>query len=476
MEEKVNVFKEKRLSPKLAAAILWGMVIGITILYISLIFNHNIWTDEAFTLQLLEQNITGILEGTARDVHPPLYYLYAKLFALFSHRSLLIQKLAAIIPMTATLVIGATVIRKNWGNRVSFLFVLFLTCIPCSMEFAVQVRMYSLALFFVTVCGIFAYLAFMDGKKKNFFVFALTGVLAAYTHYFAFVSVIVITGLLFLAILIWKRERITKWIISALSMVICYLPWMPSFIRQVRNVEQGYWIPEITAETIWGYFTWTFDLELIPGAVLIFLLLLKGASTYNIIRIALHKRQIEIFALFCMLVPVCTTLFGVIASIYRTPIYRDQYIFPALGLLALFFAIAMRTANKGILILISLFFLFVGGVQYKECYHQEYNSTYVPQTEAFFSENLQEADYVLYNWEAFDFIYECYFPKEQLAYSEEFDFSRSFHVVWFLDTEGMPEIDTNVLGQNGLIMEHMGHYGIEHNEFEIYKIYRESLD
>lgn len=168
MEEKVNVFKEKRLSPKLAAAILWGMVIGITILYISLIFNHNIWTDEAFTLQLLEQNITGILEGTARDVHPPLYYLYAKLFALFSHRSLLIQKLAAIIPMTATLVIGATVVRKNWGNRVSFLFVLFLTCIPCSMEFAVQVRMYSLALFFVTVCGIFAYLAFTDGKKKNF--------------------------------------------------------------------------------------------------------------------------------------------------------------------------------------------------------------------------------------------------------------------------------------------------------------------
>lgn len=71
----MNVFKEKQLSPKLAAAILWGMVIGITILYISLIFNHNIWTDEAFTLQLLEQNITGILEGTARDVHPPLYYL-----------------------------------------------------------------------------------------------------------------------------------------------------------------------------------------------------------------------------------------------------------------------------------------------------------------------------------------------------------------------------------------------------------------
>ncbi len=468
----METFKENRMYKKMPAILIWGTVIGFTALYISLIFNHNIWTDEAFTLQLLRQNVGGIIEGTAKDVHPPLYYLYAKVFSLFTHNSLLVQKIAAIIPMTLTLIMGATVIRRNWGDRTAFFFLLFLTCIPCSMEFAVQVRMYSLALFLVTGCGIFACLAFMEGRKKDFFLFALTGVLAAYTHYFAFVSAIIITGLLLLAILFWKRERLTAWIISALSMIICYLPWMPFFIRQIKNVEQGYWIPEITPETIWGYFTWTFDLDLLPGTVFLFLIILKGASTFNTIKIALQKNPAEIFALFCMLVPAFTTLSGVIISVYRTPVYREQYVFPALGLLALFFGIAVGRAKKSILILVSLFFLLVGGLQYKECYIQEYKSTYVPQTEAFFEENLKQGDYIIYNWEAFDFIYECYFPEEQLAYLEEFDFSQDFNALWFLDTDWMPEIDSNVLNTNGLIMEHMGHYGIEHNEFEIYKIYK----
>ncbi|MDE7017706.1 MAG: glycosyltransferase family 39 protein, partial [Lachnospiraceae bacterium] len=196
---------------------IWGLVCFFTVLYISLLFNHNIWTDEAFTLQLLRGNVKEIIAGTAADVHPPLYYLYAKLFDVICGSSLIVQKIAAIIPMVATLVFIATVIRKHFGDMTSFLSLLFLSCIPCSMEFALQVRMYSLALFFVTVCAMYAYLAFLNGNKKEFLIFALSGVAAAYTHYFAFVSIIIITGMLLLAILIWRRERVVLWLISAVS-------------------------------------------------------------------------------------------------------------------------------------------------------------------------------------------------------------------------------------------------------------------
>ena len=457
---------------RLFTILIWGIVIGFTGLYISLIFNHNIWTDEAFTLQLLRENIGGMIDGTAKDVHPPLYYLYAKLFRGIFGESLLVQKVLVIIPMTATLVLGATIIRKDFGDRASVLYLLFLACIPCSMEFAVQVRMYSLALLCVTACGVYAYKAFVSGGKLAFVIFAVSGVAAAYTHYFAFVSVIIIAGLLFLAIILWKRERIAAWCISAVAMIVGYLPWMPCFIRQVTSVEQGYWIPEITGQTVWEYFLWTFDLELIPGMVFIFLILLKGASTYNTIEIAKNKNQTEIYALACMLVPTLTTILGVAVSAVKTPVYRDQYVFPALGLLALFFGIAMRKAKDVILILITLFLLFVGAVQYKECFRQEYRSTYVPQTEAFFEQNLSEDDFVIYNWDTFGFIYECYFPQERLVYLENFDFTQQFRTVWFLHTEWMPEVDPGVLEANGLIMEDMGHYGIEHNEFEIYKIYK----
>lgn len=450
----------------------WGLVVGFTILYVSLVFNYNVWTDEAFTIQLLKGNFKEIVEGTARDVHPPFYYFYLKVFTFIFGNSLWAMKIASIIPLTVTLVLGATVIRKRFGQTTAFLYTIFLACIPCSMEFSVQVRMYSLAIFLVTACGIFAYLAFEDGKKRDFFIFGLCGVLAAYTHYFAFMAVIIITGVFFLAILFWNRKRILPWIITAVGMIIGYLPWMPIFVKQITRVRSGYWIPEITPETIWGYFTWTFDLTTFPGMVFIFLIVLKAASTYNTVRIAQTKEKTEIFALICMLVPTLTMLMGVIISSYKAPIYREQYVFPALGLLSLFFAIAMRKAKKVFLVLISAFLLFVGAFQYKECHYQEYDSTLFPQTKEFFDNNLAPSDYIVYNYKTFDFIYECHFPEEQLVYLEDFDFSQDFNAVWFMHTwwtDG--NVDVQALAEMGLTVELMGRYGIEHNLFDLYMIY-----
>ena len=312
-------------------------------LYISLLFNHNIWTDEAFTLELLQENVKGIITGTAKDVHPPLYYLYAKIFYTVFGDALIVQKAAAIIPMTAVCVFGATIMRRKFGDMVSLLFLLFITCVPCSMEFAVQVRMYSLALLCVTVCGVYAYLAFAEGEKKDFAIMAVSGTAAAYTHYFAFVSVMIIMGILLLAIVIptaaerrdgtfgWRKGRLLLWCAAAAGMIIVYAPWMPFFIKQVTAVQKGYWIPEITADTVWKYFIWTFDLTIVPGVVFLFLVILKGASTYNTINIAKYQDEFDIYGLICMLVPTITMVLGVVISCIKTPIYRDQYVFPSLG-------------------------------------------------------------------------------------------------------------------------------------------------
>ncbi len=458
---------------RLYTILLWGIVAWFTILYMTLIFSHNIWTDEAFTIQLLRGNIHDIIEGTAKDVHPPLYYLYAKVFWELFHGSLIAQKIATILPMTGVLVIGATLIRKEFGNRTSLLFLLFMTCIPCTMEFSVQVRMYSIALLFVTLCGFYAYKAFFTGNWKDFLIFAWNGVLAAYTHYFAFVSIVVITGFLLIAILLWNRKRIAAWGISAVGMIVGYLPWMPYFIRQVTSVEQGYWIPEITAQTVWDYFVWTFNLELVPGMVFVFLILLKAVSLFNIVRIEKYKEKTDIFALICMLVPTFTMILGVVASVIKTPIYRDQYILPALGFLALFFGIALRKSKQWVIVSVSIFLLFVGAVQYKECFRQEYRSSYVEQTENFFAENLEEGDFIVYNWKVYGFIYECYFDAEQMSYLEDFDFSQDFHTVWFLHTQWEPEIPQEIIDAYGLVVEDMGTYGIEQNDFNIYKVYKQ---
>ena len=452
--------------------LIWGLIVFFTLLYISLLFNYNIWTDEAFTLQLVHGNLKEIILGTAEDVHPPLYYIYSKLFFDITGESLWIQKFITIIPQVGTYVLVATVFRKRFGDVATFISLIFFTCIPCTMEFSIQVRMYSMALFFVTLCGIYAYEAYAENKKFSWVWLSVGALGAAYTHYFAFVSVIAIVGILFLAIVFTKRELVKPWIISAVCMIIGYLPWMPFCYEQVTRVRENYWIPEITPEVIWSYFIWTFDLELVPGVVYGVIALLVIAGIIVLVRLARDREKEDFAAILGMIIPTVTAVIGIVISLSKSPIYRDQYVFPALMLLALFFGLAFRKTTWKILVPICAFFLFIGAVQYKECFRQEYRSTYVPQTMEFFEENLAEDDFILYNWPAFRFIYEHYFPAEQLVYVEDFDFSCDFNNVWFLNTKNNPQADPAKLEANGLSMDIIGLYGIEHNEFDLYMIYR----
>lgn len=467
MQQKINWVKEHIMD-----ILIWGLIAFFTLLYVSLLFNYNIWTDEAFTLQLVHGGLKEIIDGTARDVHPPLYYFYSKLFFDITNESLWVQKFITIIPQVGTYALIATVFRKRFGDVAAFLSLIFFTCIPCTMEFSVQVRMYSMALFFVTLCGIYAYEAYMDNKKLSW-VWVIVGALgAAYTHYFAFVSIIVVVGFLFLAILFTKRSLLKNWVIAAICMIVGYLPWAGSFYEQVTRVRESYWIPEITPEVIKGYFIWTFDLELVPGVVYGIMALLILAGIIMLVRLVRKRESADVAALLAMLVPTVTAVLGVVISLTKSPIYRDQYIFPSLMLLAIYFGLALRKVNWKFLFPICLFFLFVGAVQYKECFRQEYRSTYVPQTMEFFEENLAEDDYVIYNWKTFGFIYKNYFDEEQLVYIEDFDFSGDFNNVWFLNTKNNPQVDPADLEANGLSMDIIGLYGIEHNEFDLYMIYR----
>jgi hypothetical protein len=211
----------------------------------------------------------------------------------------------------------------------------------------------------------------------------------------------------------------------------------------------------------------------------VFVILFIAASHYNTILIYKNKDKQDVFALMCGLVPLVTVIVGVVASWLTNPIFYNRYAFPSFGLLALSFGITMRGAKKSLLVIIAAFLLLVGAVQYRENFRAEYHNTYTAQTVAFFQENLQENDYIVYNYELFDFIYECYWPAEQLVHIDRFDFSKDFRVVWLLNTapNGWMETESNAyniwqrLSDNSLYMDPvLGNWGIEHNPFSIFKI------
>lgn len=454
--------------------LLWVMFGGFALLYLSLCFNNNIWTDEAFTIDLLRnsENMKEAVHGTVIDVHPPLYYIICRLVTNIFGIKLLVLKTVSIVPMIMTMIFGAWFLDKRIGGRSAVMYVLLVGFLPCSMEYAIQVRMYSWAILFVTLCGIGAYEAYYRKKNVWWGLTILAGIGAAYTHYFALVAVAWIYGLLFLVFVFSDRKRLGRWLLAVALSVIGYGPWLSVLLRQFGNVTESYWISEITFQTVLEYFGVLFGTDL-PYMTILFCVLLVTGIILAVCRIRREKDATCVFALLCLAVLLGTAASGVLVSILMRPIFIARYLLPCIGLLSMFFAISLNHIDDKVYFVLLCFLVLTGAVVYERTYYVEYKSTYVPQTEAFFEENLGENDIISYNFKAFDFIYEYYWDREKLVYIEDVDFGGDYENIWVMFTHHNTPIPKEKLEDNGWSIQYMGNYGIEHDEFKIYRIYKQ---
>lgn len=456
--------------------VLWILIIAFGGVYLSLCFNNNIWTDEGFTIDLLRncRTFKDVCNFTAEDVHPPLYYLILKIFTDRFGIHLLLIKILSIVPMLLTMVLGAAVIRKEFGFRTALFFILILGTLPCTMEYAVQARMYTWAIFFVTLCGLEAYRTATRGKLIGWLGYLLGGVGAAYTHYFAFVAVLWIYGFLFLYLLIRRRKQLLKWLATALFSLVIYLPWLTKMSDQIKGVSGSYWIPGIDGKVLLNYFPWIVNTNLpyVTAVMAVIFVIALLLIAYQIGK----KKGLDgktTAALFGLLIPILVVTTGVVLSKLIRPIFIIRYIMPSIGLLCLFLAIAFSYLETKAWIAVGLFWAALGTVDYQQNYYSEYQATYTPQTEQFLREHVGENDLIVYNYYGYDFIYEYYIDRSQLVYIGDVDLSGDFDNLWFLDTPLNLEFTQEQLAEHGLVSVPMGQYGIEQNEFKIYQISRQ---
>jgi hypothetical protein len=239
-----------------------------------------------------------------------------------------------------------------------------------------------LASAFVFSCAVFAYKfwQFRDGKK-NVAGFVISGVFAAYTHYFAFVSICIIYGLLFIAILSTHKDLCKKWLLSVAASVVLYAPWLSSFVNQLKyKVNNEYWIEDITIHTIVSYVRSLFGASGIATYALFF------SVTYLVcfVWIMFSKEKKEtLLCICCLLVPVGTLAVGVLASIIVRPVFVIRYIIPSVPLLVAFMAIVLGKVNNKVLMSAILSVVLMGGISnYGVILYQEYTThNYLPIAE-----------------------------------------------------------------------------------------------
>lgn len=436
--------------------------------YISLIFNQNVWTDEAYTIELIRENtLRGIISSTANDVHPPLYYLMLKLFIIILGDSIPVYKFFSVVPMLLCFVLDATLIRRYWGEKTAVLFIFLINGVPCLLEYIIQIRMYSWAMLWVMWAGISAYGVYREQKISNQIQLIIASVCACYTHNYAMLSCVCI--FITLAAVMLKKTK--QWLVAGAIVSALYIPWLLVLYQQTVNRIGNYWIDDFSVRDIPGYIEFWFGSDIPYSAWMLGILSILGIvqCVMDILAGKEHGKEA-----LCMLgIPVFTTAIGIIVSVLITPFFIARYIIPCIGLWALFAAVSFGKCNRRFQIALAIFMILMYIGAYKTNYQTEYESAKTDELLEFMNENLEDNDCIVYNYEIYGFIYEIYFDSEQLVYLENMDFSQDYDNIWFFDSCVTPWLDNQTLADNGLEKEFIGRMGIEQNEFSLYKISRQ---
>jgi hypothetical protein len=183
----------------------------------------SLWTDELWSLQIVQQSVPAILRLLAVDIHPPLYFLMLHFWVklpLGGDLVLRMRLLSVVFALAATVAVDLLWARRlPAGARLWFLALW--TSSPCLLLYCRMARSYSLQLLVTTVAACALWRLMERPGRRASWTYAAALALVLYTHYIPG-SAMGAAGALLLA----KRRRWRDLFLCSGLTLLAYLPWL----------------------------------------------------------------------------------------------------------------------------------------------------------------------------------------------------------------------------------------------------------
>ena len=336
---------------------IWFLLIfaAATFLYLYNITFSDMWIDESFTHGLVKHSLGDITDLVKNDFHPPLYFYGLKIFVSLFGVSVLSIRLFSVLGVLSILMLGYVVGQRVFGQSGALYFCLLIISLPMLTAFSHEARMYTWGAFAVTGVYLYSVLFISSNKKNDLLCLMLFSLIAAYTHYYgllaAFWANIFVAGYLLI-----KKNR--SWQIHlgySFISAIFYIPWFFVSLNHIKKVEESFWVPAVTWDTILSCFTGPFAHKSWfpphwPLLIIIYSLTLWVIFRNYIVR----KDQQGIVLGLSLFIFSATIATAAIASIFSQPILYVRYIANIVVMLlippALFFTATKNKWIKGVVV------------------------------------------------------------------------------------------------------------------------------
>jgi len=252
-----HTFQNKKRSvviPVLVLIVLLG-----TFLRVYNIDSKELWYDEAFTANIIDQPYQEIFTLSKADFHPPLYYMVLKSWVGVWGDTEVSLRFPSVIFGVLTIAVAfylAQFITKD--NKKALWVALFIATNPFLIVYSKEARSYSLMAFLIVLTALVFFKALQDRKYLQL---SLLLPILFLTHYMT------IFGIVFYSV--WTFYRDKKFALYLIPLLVIIMIWIP-IIRNNTNTQGLQWISELS----WSR---------IPESVHAFVLGVSSSSTGSIL-------------------------------------------------------------------------------------------------------------------------------------------------------------------------------------------------
>ncbi len=220
---------------------------------------QSLWYDEGVTARVAQMGAGELARWTADDIQPPLYYLllggWLRLFHPWPGNIAYLMRFFSTGFGVLLVALLAALARRLWGRCAGLLAGLITAISPLMVYYSQEARMYAQLLFLVALAA-YGVVRLLDassrpglaiaGKEKTrlgfLALYALAGLAAMYTHYFAGFALLALA--LYWAH-VWVRESkkmraLGGFALANLIILLGYLPWLPAMWQRFQ-VDASYW-------------------------------------------------------------------------------------------------------------------------------------------------------------------------------------------------------------------------------------------
>lgn len=416
---------------------------------------------ETWSIWLSHEPIDSLIRYTANGVHPPLYYLLFKgAYTLFGDETF-IYRMVSVVSYLLLLVLINSYVMLKWGSGNAFLMVTLLSLMPNCVTTNIESSMYEYAMLFVACTYMLMYYAIRTHKKRYYSGVAISAILAAYTHYYALLAVILIyAGMIAYSIVRYHceqdfRRTLLKPLISLGLFIIYCTPWNGFVIKMLISKNKSEWIqsvPSVGKALIYPYDAELF-ITIILSAVTLFLITAVSLAFFNVVKEPFYLRvRISKEFIWWLYIGIATVILtitiGSVFSIIFKPLFTIRCMYPCIAIIWLILiACISKIKNRGAIgLLLGVLVLIVQTRPYISTIKVErLNNTRITNTFDRLGKNGALTDsLVVYNGNELTIkSLDCYFPKSKSILIDDYDNSMEIE-------DGLIIISEDKLGLNDL--------------------------